>query len=133
MVIILGATAYYVYSIITMLEVSISDLLPKISHDPPKSEVKQQKLIKCFLMENGKQYLGKAYTEEQVNMLSAKEVDRLFSLYEAKLSGQMMKSNIGMIAMGAYASSGISNQDVVSEDLEPDPFLNSALQRFPYA
>ena len=35
---------------------------------------------------------GKAYTEEQANNLSAEEVDKLFSNYEAKLSGQMVKS-----------------------------------------
>ena len=31
--------------------------------------------------------------------------------------------------MGACAVLGITNQDVLSEDLENDPFLNSALQR----
>ena len=32
--------------------------------------------------------------------------------------------------MGACAVLGISNQDTLSKDLENDPFLNSALQRF---
>ena len=32
--------------------------------------------------------------------------------------------------MGACAALGINNQDALSEDLENDPFLNSALQRF---
>ena len=32
--------------------------------------------------------------------------------------------------MGACAALGISSQDALSEDLENDPFLNSALQRF---
>ena len=32
--------------------------------------------------------------------------------------------------MGACATLGISNQDALSNDLETDPFLNSALQRF---
>ena len=32
--------------------------------------------------------------------------------------------------MGACAVLGITNQDALSEDLESDPFLNSALQRF---
>ena len=32
--------------------------------------------------------------------------------------------------MGACSALGITNQDVLSEDLENDPFLNSALQRF---
>ena len=35
-----------------------------------------------------------------------------------------------MYLMGACAVLGISNQDALSEDLENDPFLNSALQRF---
>ena len=35
-----------------------------------------------------------------------------------------------MYWMGACAALGITNQDALSEDLENDPFLNSALQRF---
>ena len=61
-------------------------------------------------------------------------MDKLFSNYEVKLSGQMVKSLgksiINMYSMGACTALGISNQDVLSEDLENDPFLNSALQRF---
>ena len=40
------------------------------------------------------------------------------------------KSIIDMYSMGACAALGISNQDALSEDLENDPFFNSALQRF---
>ena len=40
------------------------------------------------------------------------------------------KSNINMYSMGACSVLGITNQDALSEDLENDPFLNSALQRF---
>ena len=61
-------------------------------------------------------------------------MEKLFNNYEAKLSGQMVKllgcSIINMYSMGACAALGISNQDALSEDLENDPFLNSALQRF---
>ena len=61
-------------------------------------------------------------------------MDKLFSNYEAKLSGQMVKSLgcsiINMYSMGACTVLGISNQDALSEDLENDPFLNFALQRF---
>ena len=32
--------------------------------------------------------------------------------------------------MGACAALGITNQDALRKDLESDPFLNSALQRF---
>ena len=81
-----------------------------------------------------KQYLSKAYTEEWINELSAEEVDKFFSNYEGKLLGQMVKSLgksiIRMYLMGACATLGMSNQDVLSEDLESDLFLNSALQRF---
>ena len=40
------------------------------------------------------------------------------------------KSIINMYSIGACAALGISDQDALSEDLENDPFLNSALQRF---
>ena len=39
------------------------------------------------------------------------------------------KSIINMYSMGACAALGISDQDALSEDLENNPFLNSALQR----
>ena len=61
-------------------------------------------------------------------------MDKLFSNYDAKLSGQMVKSLgksiINMYSVRACTALGISKQDALSEDLENDPFLNSALQRF---
>ena len=39
-------------------------------------------------------------------------------------------SIINMYSMGACAVLGITNQDALSEDLENDPFLYSALQIF---
>ena len=39
-------------------------------------------------------------------------------------------SIINMYSMGACSALGITNLDALSEDLENDPFLNSALQRF---
>ena len=99
-----------------------------------QSDTKHQKLLECILTGNRKLYLGKVYTEEQLKKLSEEEVDTLFNNYKAKLSGQMVnslgKSIINMYSMGACAVLGISNQNALSEDLENDPFLNSALQRF---
>ena len=40
------------------------------------------------------------------------------------------KSIINMYSVGACTVLRISNQDVLSEGLETDPFLNSPLQRF---
>ena len=116
-----------------MAEVSIDNLMPS-SYDAPQSDSKRQKLLKCILTRNSKLYLGKVYIKEQINRLSDEEVDKHFSTYEAKLSGQMVKSLvksiINMYSMGACNTLGISNQDALSEYLEKDPFLNSALQRF---
>ena len=99
-----------------------------------QSDTKCQKLLECILTGNSKLYLGKTYTEEQLKNLSEEEVDKPFNNYEAKLSGQMVKSLgksiIDMYLMRTCAVLGITNQNALSEDLENDPFLNSALQRF---
>ena len=59
-------------------------------------------------------------------------MDKLFNNFKAKLSGQMVKSLgksvINMYSMGACAVLGICNQEALNEDLENDPFQNSALQ-----
>ena len=116
-----------------MAEAGIANLISG-GYDAPQSDSKRQKLLECILTGNSKLYLGKVYTEKQINNVSDEEVDKLFSNYEAKLSGQMVKSLgksiINMYSMGACAALGISNQDASSEDLENDHFLNSALQRF---
>ena len=100
----------------------------------PQSDTKCQKLLKCVLTGNSKLYLGKVYTEDQLTKLNKEEVEKLFNNYEAKLSGQMVcslgHSIINMYSMGACAALRISDQDALSEDLENNPFLNSALQRF---
>ena len=97
-----------------MVEGSINDFLPK---DLLKSDVKQQKLIEGVLTRNSKQYLGKVYTEERFNELSAEEVDKLFSNYEMKLSGQMVKSLgksiVKMYSIGACTVLGITNKNVL--------------------
>ena len=98
-----------------------------------QSDTKRQKLLEYVLTGNSKLYLVKVYTEDQLAKLSEEEVEKLFNNYEAKLSGQMVHllgcSIINMYLMGACVALGISNQDALSEDLENDPFLNSALQR----
>ena len=71
--------------------------------------------------------------KKQLAKLSKEEVEKLFNNYEANLSGQMVHSLgcsiINMYSMGVCAVLGTSDQDALSEDLENDPFLNSALQR----
>ena len=110
------------------------ELIGNLGYETPQSDTKRQKLLECILTGNSKLYLGKVYTEEQLAKLSEEEVEKLFNNYEAKLSGQMVKSLgksiINMYSVGACSVLGIRNQKVLSKDLENDPFLNSALQRF---
>ena len=110
------------------------ELIRNLGYGTPQSDTKRQKLLEFVLTGNSKLYLGKVYTEEKIKELNEEEVEKLFNNYEAKLSGQMVKSLgrsvINMYSMGACPAPGITNQDALSEDLENDPFLNSALQRF---
>ena len=91
------------------------------SDDPPEPDLKRQQLLECVVTGNSKLYLGKVYTKETISELSNEEMDKHFNNYEAKLSGQMVKSLrksiINMYSMGACAALGISNQDVLSKDL----------------
>ena len=110
------------------------ELIGNLGYEALQSDTKRQKLLECVLTGNSKLYLGKVYTEEQLAKLSKEEVEKLSNNYEAKLSGQMVKSLghsiINMYSMGAYSALGIRSQEALSDDLENDPFLNSALQRF---
>ena len=110
------------------------ELIGNLGYETPQSDTKHQKLLECILTGNSKLYLGKVHTEEQLAKLSEEEVEKLFNNYKAKLSGQMVKSLgksvINMYSMGACSTLGIRNQEALSEDLENNPFLNSALKRF---
>ena len=110
------------------------ELISNLGYGASQIDTKCQKLLECVLTGNSKLYLGKVYTEEQLAKLSKEEVEKLFNNYEAKLSGQMVKSLgksiINMYSMGACSALGITDQDALSEDPENNPFLNSALQRF---
>ena len=119
-----------------MAEELIGNLGYEVQQSPPggaSPDTKCQKLLECILTGNSKLYLGKAYTEDQLAKLREEEVETRFNNYEAKLLGQMVHSLghsiINMYSMKACAALGISNQDALGEDLQSDPFLNSALQR----
>ena len=125
------------FPILKMAEELIGNLgYGAIRHKASKtqSDRKRQKLLECILTRNSKLYLGKVYTEEQLAKLSKEEVEKLFNNYEAKLLGQIVKSLgksiINMYSMGACSALGITNQEALSKDLENNPFLNSALQKF---
>ena len=110
------------------------ELIGNLDYETLQSDTKRQKLLECVLTINSKLYLGKVYTEDRLAKLNEEELEKLFNNYKAKLSVQMVKSLgcliINMYSMGACSALGITDQEALSEDLENDPFLNSALQRF---
>ena len=53
---------------------------------------KRERLVDCILSGNSKMYLGKKYTEEQINKMDSNNVNTLLNRYESILSAQMTKS-----------------------------------------
>ena len=95
---------------------------------------KRERLVACVLSGNSKMYLGIEYTEEQINKMDCNDVNTLLNRYESVLSAQMTKS-LGKSVINLYSNIacsvlGVDNQQDLSDDLECDPFLNTAMQRF---
>ena len=95
---------------------------------------KRERLVACVLSGNSKMYLGKEYTEAQINEMDCTNVNTLLNRYESVLSAQMTKS-LGKSVINLYSNIacsllGVGNQQELSTDLECDPFLNTAMQRF---
>ena len=92
---------------------------------------KRERLVACILSGNSKMYLGKEYTEEQINKMDCNNVNTLLNRYESILSAQMTKS-LGKSIINLYSNLacsvlGVANQQDLSTDLECDPFLNTAM------
>ena len=95
---------------------------------------KRDRLVACVLSGNSKMYLGKEYTEQQINEMDYNSINTLLNRYESILSAQMTKS-LGKSIINLYSNLACSvpcvgNQQELSTDLECDPFLNTAMQRF---
>ena len=95
---------------------------------------KRERLVACVLSGNSKMYLGKEYTEQQINEMDYNSINTLLNRYESVLSAQMTKS-LGKSVINLYSNLacsllGVGNQQELSTDLECDPFLNTAMQRF---
>ena len=92
---------------------------------------KKERLVACILSGNSKMYLGKEYTEQQINEMGCNDINTLINRYESVLSAPLTKS-LGKSIINLYsniASSllGVGNQQDLSDDLECDPFLNTAM------
>ena len=95
---------------------------------------KREKLVACVLSGNSKMYSGKEFTEQQINEMDCTNVNTLLNRYESILSAQMTKS-LGKSVINLYSNIacsvlGVGNQQELSTDLECDPFLITAMQRF---
>ena len=95
---------------------------------------KRERLVACVLSGNSKMYLGKEYTEQQINEMDYNSINTLLNRHESVLSSQMTKS-LGKSIINLYSNLacsllGFGNQQDLSTDLECDPFLNTAMQRF---
>ena len=97
---------------------------------------KRERLVASFLSGNSKTYLGKEYTEQQINEMDCTNVNTLSNRYESILSAQMTKllgkSVINLYSNIACSVLGVGNQQDLSDNLECDPFLNTAMQRFTF-
>ena len=95
---------------------------------------KRKRLVACVLSGNSKMHLGKEYTEQQINEMDCNSINALLNRYESVLSAQMTKSSgksvINLYSNIACSVLGVGNQQELSTDLECDPFLNTAMQRF---
>ena len=95
---------------------------------------KRERLVACVLSGNSKMYIGKKYTEQQIDEMDYNSINTLLNRYESVLSAQMTKS-LGKSVINLYSDIacsvlGVGNQQDLSTDLECDPFINTAMQRF---
>ena len=131
---------------LTSLEQNVNSESPKPKRgrkkkaDPKINELedndvrdKRERLVACVLSGNSKMYLGKEYTKVQINEMNRTNVNTLLNRYKSVLSAQMAKS-LGKSIINLYSNIacsvlGVGGQQDLSDDLECDPFLNTALQR----
>ena len=83
---------------------------------------KRERLVACVLSGNSKTYLGKEYTEQQINEMDCTDVNTLLNRYESVLSAQMTKS-LGKSVINLYSNLacsalGVGNQQELCIDLE---------------
>ena len=79
---------------------------------------KRERLVACVLSGNSKMYLGKEYTEQQINEMDCNSVNALLNRYESVLNAQMTKS-LGKSVINLYSNIacsvlGVGNQQELS-------------------
>ena len=64
---------------------------------------KRERLVVCVLSGNSKMYLGKEYTEQQINEMDYNSINTLLNRYESVVSAQMTKS-LGKSIINLYSN-----------------------------
>ena len=95
-------------------------MLPKINEEDSNDIIeKRNRLVARVLSGNSKQYLGKEYTEQQINEIDSNYINILSNRYQSVLSAPMTKS-LGESFINLYSNIacsvlGVGNQQDLSK------------------
>ena len=99
----------------------------------PVSTAQRERLATIAAGGQARQYLGKAWTVEEIDSLGEDEVAKLYARYEARLGAAMTKT-LGRVALQLYTAAASiflpitpENRQLLMADLESDPFVGHAL------
>ena len=80
-----------------------------------------------------KQYIGRQLSAEEIDSLPNEEIGKLYARYEARL-GASMRRTLGSAVLQIYTTAvshllpiSAARQDLLTADLEADPFVGHAL------
>ena len=97
------------------------------------STAQRERLATIAAGGQARQYLGKAWTVEEIDSLGEDEVGKLYARYEARLGAAMTKT-LGRTALQLYTTAASmflsippENRQPLMADLESDPFVGHAL------
>ena len=97
------------------------------------STAQRERLATIAAGGQARQYLGKAWTVEEIDSLGEDEVGKLYARYEARLGAAMTKT-LGRAALQLYTAAASmflpippENRQPLMADLESDPFVGHAL------
>ena len=101
--------------------------------DDQISELKRERLSAIVAGGKGKQYLGKDLQLSDINSMSAEEINKLYTKYEARLGSSMTKtlgnSFINLYVLGVSKYFNVIDPPKLIKDLEEDPYIDNALNR----
>ena len=99
----------------------------------PTTAAQRERLATIVAGGQARQYLGKAWSVEEIDALGDDEVGKLYARYEARLWAAMTKT-LGQAALQLYTTVVTmflpippENRQPLMEDLESDPFVGHAL------